>query len=106
MIRCPICGAGGLANLEYKGKTTDKGRFTTCKCKKCKCVWHVAIYPGKSTNHINAVIRNYLLEGKKVAAIKALRSVSHLGLKEAKAEVDGIESGMYVEGVLTARRRL
>lgn len=100
-IKCPVCGAGGLANLEYKGKETDKARFTTYKCKVCECVWHLAIYPGKAMDHIDAVIRTWLGEHKKIQAIKSLRRVQpHLGLKEAKEYVDRIESGMYASGQL------
>ena len=101
---CPICGAGGLGNLEYKDKRTDIARFTTCRCKRCNCCWHVAIYPGRSMNHIDSVIRSYLTEVpmKKIAAIKAYRSViSGTGLREAKDYVEAIESGMYVTGQLT-----
>ncbi|MCK4976462.1 MAG: ribosomal protein L7/L12 [Anaerolineales bacterium] len=38
---------------------------------------------------------------KKIAAIKAYRSVSGTGLKEAKDYVDRVESGMYAAGELT-----
>jgi len=100
MIKCPICGAGGLGNLEYKGKVTDNARFTTYRCKICKCCWHVAIYPGMSMDHIDGVIRSYLQEHKKIAAIKAYRSVTGTGLREAKEYVDRIESGMYASGQL------
>jgi len=106
--RCPICGAGGFANIEYTAKNTEVARFTTYKCNVCHCKWHVAIYPGESMDHIDGVIRSYLAEVpmKKIAAIKAFRSVSSTGLKEAKEYVDRIEAGMYASGQLnpTANR--
>lgn len=103
MVKCPICGAGGFANVHWEGKHTDNARFTTYRCKRCDCCWHVAIYPGKSMEHIDGVIRSYLTEVpmKKIAAIKAFRSVSGFGLKESKEYVDRIESGMYASGQLT-----
>jgi hypothetical protein len=101
--KCPICGAGGLGNLEYTATNTDVARFTTYKCKVCNCKWHIAIYPGDSMEHIDSIIRSYLTEMpmKKIMAIKAFRSVTGYGLKESKEYVDRIESGMYASGQLT-----
>ncbi len=103
MINCPTCGAGGFANVKWEGTYTDNARFTTYRCKRCGTCWHVAIYPGKSMEHIDGIIRSYLTEVpmKKIAAIKAYRSVSGTGLKEAKDYVDRVESGMYAAGELT-----
>lgn len=99
---CPICGASGFANIDYKATNTDVATFTTYKCKVCNCKWHIAIYPGESMEHIDGVIRSYLTEMpmKKIAAIKAYRSVTGYGLKESKEYVDRIESGMYASGQL------
>jgi hypothetical protein len=53
--------------------------------------------------HIDGIIRSFLTEvpKKKIAAIKAYRSVTGTGLKEAKEYVDRVESGMYASGQLT-----
>ena len=43
-------------------------------------------------------IKQYLRQGQKIQAIKALREESGIGLKEAKDQVDAIQAKMIADG--------
>jgi hypothetical protein len=56
-------------------------------------------------NELQEQVRNLLLQGKKIEAIKIYREASGLGLKESKDAVEIIESNLRGSGLLPQKAK-